>query len=247
VPDIEQIADRVRTAFTAREPSALAPLFAPEARWGDCVGAEQIIDWMEGVADQGVEATLVELQSHDDRLVLTIDLRGITSASESPDERRYYQTAFVVDDQIIELQDAADPDNALAARPTAPPPSPLGARTRMIEAATIFPVSDLDAALERYRRLGFIVNVYEGGGYAFVHRGDIELHLGETLDLEPRANLAAVYVIVEDAGALHAEWRVAAVDGELAEVVETEYRMREGSYVDPDGNRIRFGSPHLDE
>jgi catechol 2,3-dioxygenase-like lactoylglutathione lyase family enzyme len=51
--------------------------------------------------------------------------------------------------------------------------------------APIFAIRDLDRALDRYRRLGFEVRAYEGGGYGFATREDVEIHLGVVDDHEP--------------------------------------------------------------
>jgi hypothetical protein len=212
-------------------------LFAPEARWGSCVGGDEIVGWMQRAVADGVEATVVELDARTDRVVLGLDLHSETA------DRRLYQTAFVADGRIIELQDATDRDAALRATASAPPPSPRGPRSGLATAAAIFPVRDLGAALEHYRQLGFTVRAYEGGGYGFVERGPVELHLAEIADIDPGTNVCAVYLFVDDADALHAEWSAAAVVGRLVEPVETDYGLREGAHVDPDGNLIRFGSP----
>src|SRR4051812_38811225 len=50
--------------------------------------------------------------------------------------------------------------------------------------APIFPVRDLDRALAFYARLGFGVRRYAGGGYGYVARDGVELHLGEVVDLD---------------------------------------------------------------
>jgi catechol 2,3-dioxygenase-like lactoylglutathione lyase family enzyme len=199
---------------------------------------------MLGVRASGIDAKLTECEPAGDRIVVIFELRDTTGEEVADAEPRpHVQVAFVVDAQIIELQDAHDRAGALVARPTAPPPSPLGPRSGIGSAAAIFPVRDLDAALEHYRQLGFAVHAYEGGGYGFVRRGPVELHLGEHPDLGPARSFCAVYLMVADADALAAEWRSASVNGRLEDVIDTDYGMREGAYVDPDGNRIRFGSP----
>lgn len=43
--------------------------------------------------------------------------------------------------------------------------------------------------------------------------------------------------------ALHAEWATADVEGRLHAPTDTDYGLREGAYVDPDGNLLRYGSP----
>jgi len=62
-------------------------------------------------------------------------------------------------------------------------------------------------------------------------------------DLDPRATTSAVYLYVDDADALHSEWRSAGVEGQFFEPSDTDYGLREGAHVDRDGNLLRFGSP----
>ena len=104
--------------------------------------------------------------------------------------------------------------------------------------APIFSVRDLDAALDFYRRLGFTVRPYRGGGYGFAVRDGVELHLGVP-NGEHRP--ATAYLFVDDADQLAAEWRAAGVEVHTPE--DTEWGQHEGALVDPDGNTIRFGSP----
>ncbi|MEV0830262.1 bleomycin resistance protein [Nonomuraea rubra] len=110
--------------------------------------------------------------------------------------------------------------------------------------APVVPVLDLDAAMERYRRLGFGVRAYEGGArYAFVERGGVSLHLTEWAEHDPGRTGAAVYLYVSAADAVHAEWAAAGVPGRLGRPQDTEYGLREFAYVDPDGTLHRVGSP----
>ena len=62
---------------------------------------------------------------------------------------------------------------------------------------------------------------------------------GVVPDTGPRTSSA--YLFVDDADQLAEEWRAGGVDVHPPE--DTEWRMREGAVVDPDGNVIRFGSP----
>ena len=106
------------------------------------------------------------------------------------------------------------------------------------------PVVDLDAALGRYRRLGFDAKPYSGAErYGFVERGGVSLHLTEWKEHDPARTGAHVYLYVSDAGALHAEWACSGVEGRLGDLIDTEYGLREFGYVDPDGNLHRVGSP----
>ena len=109
--------------------------------------------------------------------------------------------------------------------------------------APVLPVRQLAEAVDRYRRLGFAVELFEGGDYAFASRGQVELHLATVERVQPDLSTVAVFLSVGDAHALHQEWREAVVDGRLVPPVETDYGLVEGAYVDPDGNLLRFGSP----
>jgi hypothetical protein len=110
--------------------------------------------------------------------------------------------------------------------------------------APIIPVRDLDAALERYRRLGFETQAYQGPDrYGFVDRGDVSLHLTEWHDHDPLVTGSAVYLYVSDADALYAEWTSQGVDGRFTDLEDTDYGLREFAYVDPDGTLHRVGSP----
>jgi hypothetical protein len=110
--------------------------------------------------------------------------------------------------------------------------------------APVVPVLDLDAALERYRRLGFVVAPYTGGErYGFVDRDRVSLHLVEWGEHDPGRTGAHVYLYVSDADAVHAEWAASGVEGRLSEPFDRAYGLREFGYVDPDGNLHRVGSP----
>jgi predicted enzyme related to lactoylglutathione lyase len=105
--------------------------------------------------------------------------------------------------------------------------------------APIFPVRDLDVALDHYERLGFAVRKYPGGGYGFATRNGVELHLGVVPEADHHAGSA--YLFVDDADTLAAQWRAAGA--QVHDPQDTDWGRHEGAVVDPDGNVIRFGSP----
>ncbi|MBO0679175.1 VOC family protein [Mycolicibacterium sp. S2-37] len=110
--------------------------------------------------------------------------------------------------------------------------------------APIIPVRDLDAALERYRRLGFAARAYQGpDSYGYVDRDDVSLHLTEWADHDPLTTASSVYLYVSDADALHAEWTAQGLAGRFTDLEDTPYGLREFAYVDPDGTLHRVGSP----
>jgi uncharacterized glyoxalase superfamily protein PhnB len=108
--------------------------------------------------------------------------------------------------------------------------------------APILPVRDVAAALAHYASLGFSVTPYEDGlDYAFAERDDVHLHFGRIPDHDPERTAMSIYIYVDDAEALYAEWRDAGAGGHLGAPEDTPWGMREGVHIDPEGNAIRFG------
>ncbi len=111
----------------------------------------------------------------------------------------------------------------------------------------IFPVRDLAAALAHYTALGFETLAYaDGADYGFANRDGTGLHLAAHPD-HGHQHSAETYLYVRDADALYDEWSRPGIGGETRPVGLMEYRLREGSHIDPDGNLIRFGSPVADD
>jgi uncharacterized glyoxalase superfamily protein PhnB len=114
--------------------------------------------------------------------------------------------------------------------------------------APVLPVRNVRAALEHYRRLGFTAKAYaetdgEDAIYGFLSRDGVELHLARTPELQPDRNASAVYLYIDDADALYAEWTAVAPGGRFVEPPQdTPYHLREFAYIDPDGNVLRIGS-----
>jgi hypothetical protein len=101
----------------------------------------------------------------------------------------------------------------------------------------------MPAALARYAALGFTARQYPGGdSYGYLEWDDVHLHLSRVDGLDPATSNVSVYLYVEDADALHDHWVAAGVEGRLQAPEDAEYGLREGAYVDPDGNLLRFGS-----
>ncbi len=241
--ETQLLAERVRSALTAGDLAALEPLLADDVRFGTCVGSAQVVEWMQGARADGLQASVSEVTALPDRIVLALEVRPRAAGDAEAEERWVYQVLFVRDGESIELGNAADRDEALAAAPSGPPPAPSGPPTRFDRMAAILPVRDLAAAVEHYRRLGFAVRTYDGGGYGYAERGGADFHFSEWSDLDPRQTTSAVYLYVDDADALYAEWRASGATGQFVEPVDTEYGLREGAHIDRDGNLLRFGSP----
>jgi hypothetical protein len=109
--------------------------------------------------------------------------------------------------------------------------------------APVVTVHDLDAALARYRRLGFATELDEPAQYGFAERGAAQLHFQAADPDDPGGTGGVVYLYVSDADALHAEWTSAGVEGRFMGPHDTPYGLREFVYTDPDGIVHRVGSP----
>jgi len=107
--------------------------------------------------------------------------------------------------------------------------------------APIFPTADMGAMQAHYEALGFVVEVH-GGGYGTAARDGIRIHFRHVPGLAPRAERGAAYLAVDDAEALHAEWRLAGV-GETGDLFDPGFGVWEAAHTDGDGNLLRFGSP----
>ena len=111
------------------------------------------------------------------------------------------------------------------------------------DVAPVVPVRDLQAALGRYRRLGFNVRASgHGTGFGYADRGRVSIHLSEWDQHDPQRTGAVVYLYVSDADAVRVEWIASGVEGRLGEVRDTEWGMREFAFVDLDGMLHRVGS-----
>ncbi len=118
------------------------------------------------------------------------------------------------------------------------------ADVEFLSVSPVISVRDLDAALQRYGRLGFETHAYLGPErYGYADRGAVSLHFAEWAEHDPHGNAATVYLYVSDADALHAQWTAAGVEGRFVQPHDTPYQLREFVYVDPDGTAVRVGSP----
>jgi uncharacterized protein len=100
---------------------------------------------------------------------------------------------------------------------------------------------------EHYRRLGFTFATPGSGtvtdaGFAIATRDGIELHFALKREHDPATTATWVYIGVEDADQISAEFDAAGA-GQGRVPRDTDYKMRELAHIDPDGNLLLFGSP----
>ena len=125
------------------------------------------------------------------------------------------------------------PLGALARRLTGSRPAPGSARA----AIPILPSTDQDRTAAFYTQAGFR-ETERHDGYLLLHNSGVELHF--TLEASPAPGQCFVHVA--DAVRLWKQLRERGTAG-VGPIAEQDYGLREFVLTDPDGNRIRFGSP----
>jgi catechol 2,3-dioxygenase-like lactoylglutathione lyase family enzyme len=122
------------------------------------------------------------------------------------------------------------------------------------KAIPILPARDLNETRAFYERLGFQAAGWwptEFGGYAILHRGDLNMHFFSFKDISPAQNYAQCYWRVNDVDALYAEFRAAGLSRSgtprLESVEDKPWGMREFSVIDPNGNLVRIGRQVVSE
>jgi hypothetical protein len=235
------IVKRWRRALLSGDFRQVEPTLANDVRFGSCVGLPQVVDYV-GREFRRFAIETADVEAYPDRVIAILELRA--AAGEDPPAHRQSQVVvgFARDGRIVELQMAADRDEGLTAVPSPLPPASPDSPTRLTGLAAVLPVRDLAAALQHYDLLGFTVSAYHGGGYGYAERDGLNLHFCAVPNLDPATTTSAIYLYVDDADLLFAEWRSAGVSGQFFEPQDTDYGLREGAHVDRDGNLIRFGS-----
>jgi predicted enzyme related to lactoylglutathione lyase len=126
---------------------------------------------------------------------------------------------------------------------------PLG---RLISAAPGLPTTDMARTVQHYQRLGFTFSApgsaapVAEAGFAIGARDGVELHFALKPDHDPGRTATWIYLSVEDADELSAEFDAAGA-GQGRAPRDTDYKMRELAHIDPDGNLLLFGSPLPEE
>ena len=113
-----------------------------------------------------------------------------------------------------------------------------GRAVRVVGHEPCFEVADVGRAVSHYQRLGFTIS-YHDENYVFAHRDNLTIHLAHSD--EPTTGSGALYIHVDDADRLAADWRAAGMN--VIGPDDYDYGKHEGSHRDPDGNLLRFGSP----
>lgn len=105
----------------------------------------------------------------------------------------------------------------------------------------MLPVSNLDASLHFYTRLGFTIEQRrDDWGWAMLRSGKCRLMLDRSINTHPRApRQSVIYLYLEDLPSYHAALRGRGM--KVPDVDVTFYDMQEFRVEDPDGNRLWIG------
>ena len=122
---------------------------------------------------------------------------------------------------------------------------PLG---RLLGVAPGIPTTDMARTIEHYQRLGFVFSAPRsavppaGASFAIGERDGVALHFALKPDHDPSRTATWVYISVEDADEMSAEFDASGA-GQGRTPHDTDYQMRELAHIDPDNNLLLFGSP----
>jgi uncharacterized glyoxalase superfamily protein PhnB len=114
-----------------------------------------------------------------------------------------------------------------------------------VSSTPTLPVRDMREAIDFYQAAGFGVRAYVDGtdtdpGFAFVdYDGQSVFDLDGVPDLDPTANHAGCYLVVDNADAWHA--RIARAGLPATDLADQPWGMREFAFDDPSGNHVRIG------
>jgi catechol 2,3-dioxygenase-like lactoylglutathione lyase family enzyme len=104
-------------------------------------------------------------------------------------------------------------------------------------AIPILPSADLDRTAAFYTAAGF-TETERHDGYLLMHNSGVELHFSHQASSTP----GQCFIHVADAVKLWKQLRERGTAG-VGQVADQDYGLREFVVTDPDGNRVRFGSP----
>lgn len=110
----EEVAGQLRRAYESQDLEALAPLLAPDVRWGGdeeteqtCHSRGQVLAWFKALRARGVQAKVLDVQVSPDAIALSVEVRP-PGAPAFTREQRFR----VAGGQIVDIRggEGAGPD-----------------------------------------------------------------------------------------------------------------------------------------
>jgi hypothetical protein len=130
MPEPDDVAARLREAFTTGDPELLAPLLDPHVRWGGegetpqtCHSRGDVLAWYGRTRAAGVRAEVTEVQVRDRAVVLGLALSGPVQGPDGDRPDQVFQTFRLVDGLITDIRGYPTREEALAVADTPLPPA----------------------------------------------------------------------------------------------------------------------------
>jgi ketosteroid isomerase-like protein len=120
VDDTADLADRLRTALTARDLDAFGRLLSDDVRWGSddhpraCRNRSDVLATFARLISEGAEGAITELAVGTEGILCGLTVAWPTPA-QHPDDRELFHVYLVRDGQIVEIQRYDDRSSAAAA------------------------------------------------------------------------------------------------------------------------------------
>jgi ketosteroid isomerase-like protein len=106
---VAQIAEAVRTALDSADLDAFAQLLDPDTTWGapgdpnpPCRNRRQVLDWYAKGRAKGRRARVVDVTSHNDRILVALKVTGPSSAD--PAEADRWQLLTIAEGKIRDIR-----------------------------------------------------------------------------------------------------------------------------------------------
>ena len=125
---MEGLARQVRIALDAADLSSFSELLDPDVTWGapgarrpSCRNRDQVLAWYQRGRQAGVRAQVSDVSILDDRLLISLTVRGAPAAEDHGGAALRWQVLTVRDGRIVDIVGFDDREDAVshAGAPTA--------------------------------------------------------------------------------------------------------------------------------
>lgn len=116
---MNQVAEEVRRALAAEDPSPFVELLDPDVTWGalgdpGCRNRNQVMAWYQRGREAGVRGTVLDIEVTGDRLLVSMTVRGRDGASGDGEGAPHFQALWIRNAKIAEIVGFDDKAEALA-------------------------------------------------------------------------------------------------------------------------------------
>jgi ketosteroid isomerase-like protein len=118
---MEGLARQVRIALDAADLSSFSELLDPDVTWGapgarrpSCRNRDQVLAWYERGRQAGVRAQISDVSILDDRLLVSLTVRGAPAAEDRGGAALRWQVLTVRDGRIVDIVGFDDREDAVS-------------------------------------------------------------------------------------------------------------------------------------